>query len=94
MMVEKNKIRISFTDAGDGLMSKNGEPVAFLIAGSDKVFLPATVKIDGNTIVVLNKYILQPVAVRFAFDNTSIPNLFSKNGLPVNSFRTDDWPVQ
>jgi sialate O-acetylesterase len=94
MNIEKDKIRITFTDSKDGLMSKNGDPVAFLIAGIDKEFLPATVQIDGNTIIVFNQNILQPVAVRFAFDNSSIPNLFSKNGLPVNSFRTDDWPVQ
>lgn len=94
MVIEKNNIRIFFTDAGDGLVSKDGEPREFLIAASDKVFLPATVKIEGNTIVVYNKNIQLPVAVRFAFDNTSIPNLFSKSGLPVNSFRTDNWPVQ
>jgi sialate O-acetylesterase len=29
--------------------------------------------------------------VRFGFSNEAIPNLFSKEGLPVNLFRTDDW---
>jgi sialate O-acetylesterase len=29
--------------------------------------------------------------VRFAWGNGSIPNLFSKEGLPVSVFRTDDW---
>lgn len=94
MSVEKNTIRISFTDDGGGLMSKDGEPKEFFIAGDDKIFLPATAKIEGSTIVVFNKSIAQPVAVRFAFENTAIPNVFSKNGLPVNSFRTDDWLVK
>ena len=34
-----------------------------------------------------------PVAVRFGFTNAAMPNLFSKEGLPVNLFRTDDWEV-
>jgi sialate O-acetylesterase len=43
--------------------------------------------------VVFNKNIKSPVAVRFAFNNTAIPNLFSKEGLPINLFRTDDWEM-
>jgi sialate O-acetylesterase len=35
----------------------------------------------------------KPVAVRFGFSNGAMPNLFTKDGLPVNLFRTDDWPV-
>jgi hexosaminidase len=35
----------------------------------------------------------QPVAVRFAFENTSEPNLFNAEGLPASCFRTDDWPA-
>ncbi len=94
MSVETDKIRISFSDDGGGLVSKNGGSKEFLIAGDNKVFMPATVTIEGSSIVVFNKSIAHPVAVRFGFDNTTIPDLFSKNGLPVNSFRTDDWPVQ
>lgn len=95
MQIEKNKIRISFHNAEQGLMIK-GSPTAteFYIAGEDKNFLPATVKIDGSTVVVSNKAIAKPVAVRFGFSNTATPNLFSKGGLPVNLFRTDDWVVE
>ena len=28
---------------------------------------------------------------RFGLSNAAVPNLFGKNGLPVNLFRTDDW---
>lgn len=34
-----------------------------------------------------------PVAVRYAFSNTAVGNLFSKEGMPVAPFRTDDWDV-
>jgi sialate O-acetylesterase len=93
MKVEKNKIRITFDHAEKGLISKGNTPTDFYIAGEDKNFLPATVKIDGSTVIVSNSKIKNPVAVRFGFNNTAMPNLFSKDGLPVNLFRTDDWEV-
>ena len=43
--------------------------------------------------VVFNKNIKNPIAVRFAFNNTATPHLFNKEGLPVNLFRTDDWEL-
>ena len=92
MKVEKNKIRIMFDNA-NGLVSKGGEPTEFLIAGEDGKFVPAKAKIDGNTVMVSSKEIKSPVAVRFGWPNSSVPNLFSKDGLPVSCFRTDDWPI-
>jgi sialate O-acetylesterase len=94
MSVEKNKIRISFENIITGLMTKGGNATEFYIAGDDKKFLPATVKIDGATVVVWNKAIKNPVAVRFGFSNTAMPNLYSKEGLPVNLFRTDNWNMK
>jgi len=93
MKIEKGKIRISFTNAEKGLMTKGDTPTEFLIAGDDKKFVPASAKIDGNTVVVSNKDIKNPVAVRFGFSNAGMPDLFSKDGMPVNLFRTDDWDV-
>lgn len=91
MKIEKEKIRIYFEDADNGLVTKNGTPAEFYIAGDNKIFMPATAKIEGNSVLVWNKEIKNPVAVRFGFTNASIPNLFTKEGLPVNIFRTDNW---
>ncbi|MDQ6889431.1 MAG: sialate O-acetylesterase [Bacteroidota bacterium] len=91
MQIEKSKIKINFENTGAGLVSKNGSPSDFYIAGEDKIFMPATAKIDGNSVIVFNKAIKEPVAVRYGFTNDAMPNLFSKDGLPVNTFRTDDW---
>jgi sialate O-acetylesterase len=93
MKIEKDKIRISFFNVDNGLMTKGGAPIEFYIAGQDRKFLPASAKIDGNTVVVWNKEIKNPVAVRFGFTNAAMPNLFNKEGLPVNLFRTDNWDV-
>lgn len=91
MEIEKGKIKIYFTNADNGLMSKGDTIKDFYIAGADKIFMPANASIKGNTIIVWNKSIKSPVAVRFGFTNFSTPNLFNKEGMPVNIFRTDDW---
>ncbi|MEO8763847.1 MAG: sialate O-acetylesterase [Ginsengibacter sp.] len=91
LKIEKQKIRLFFDYADNGLMSKGDTIKEFYIAGADKIFMPAIAKIDKSSILVWNKNIKNPVAVRFGFTNYSIPNLFNKEGLPVNIFRTDDW---
>lgn len=93
MRLEKDKIRITFNGADKGLVSKGGTPNGFYIAGEDRNFVPASARIEGNTVVVWSKSVKRPVAVRFAFTNAAQPNLFSSEGLPVNGFRTDDWAV-
>ena len=93
MKVEKNKIRIEFDNASNGLAAKGGELTEFTIAGEDQKFYPAKAKIEKGAVIVSAKEVKKPVAVRFAWTNGSIPNLFSKEGLPVPSFRTDDWPA-
>jgi len=93
MKKEKNKIRILFENVDNGLMTKNKSITEIYISGDDRQFQPAMARIEGNTLIVWNKSIKVPVAVRFGFSNTAIPNLFSKEGLPVNLFRTDNWEV-
>jgi sialate O-acetylesterase len=94
MKVEKGKVRIFFDNAPTGLIAKGTEmPTEFIISGDDKKFYPAKAKIENNSVVVWAKEVKIPVAVRFGWKNSSIPNLFSKEGLPVSSFRTDDWTI-
>lgn len=94
MTIEGDKIRIHFDFAEEGLLARNGEPTDFWIAGADQNFVPANAVIEGSEVVVSSDKIAKPVAVRFGFNNTAMPNLFSKAGLPVNLFRTDYWKVE
>ena len=55
--------------------------------------LPVTAKIDGSTVVVSAKKVKTPVAVRFAWKKKFIGNS-RKEGLPVSSFRRDDWTLR
>src|SRR5665648_1124567 len=70
MKNEKEKIRIEFENANNGLISKDKVISEFFIAGENHQFLPATAKIDGNSVIVWNKTVKAPVAVRFGFSNT------------------------
>ena len=91
MQVEKGKVRLTFSDVLTGLKCTAKTPERFLIAGDDQKFVPATAKMDGNTIVLSSKLVKVPVAVRFCFDNTTMPDVFSTEGLPLAPFRTDKW---
>jgi len=94
MEIEKGKIRIRFENAENGLVCPDKKITHFRIAGEDRQFMDAEARIKGNDVIVYSKQIKQPVAVRFSFDNSSIPNLFSTEGLPVSLFRTDNWDME
>ena len=90
MKVEGNKVRISFDNVGGGLMVKGDEPVkGFAIAGADKKLVWADAVIDGKTVVVSSPQVPEPVAVRYAFENNPVCNLYNREGLPAVPFRTD-----
>ena len=88
--IDRKKIIISF-DYADGLTITDDVPNEFMIAGSDQVFYPAKVKIKNDQLIVYSKNVKKPVAVRYAWSNTSGASLFNAAGLPASSFRTDSW---
>lgn len=88
-------IRVKFTDVGGGLASRDGKPLTeFTIAGADHKFVPAEATIEGEYVVVKSADVKEPVAVRFAWHEQAMPNLMNKEGLPANSFRTDEWKLE
>jgi len=91
MQLEKAAVRLTFSNVPTGIKSTGKTPVKFLIAGEDQIFVPATAKIDGKTILLSAKKVKIPVAARFCFDDASLPDVFSNEGLPLAPFRTDNW---
>lgn len=74
------------------LLDSSRELKNFEIAGSDKVFYPAIVKVNKNkTLTVYSEKVNNPVAVRYGFVDCLEGSLFSKAGLPISPFRSDDW---
>ena len=69
----------------------DGTSQNFEVAGSDKVFHPATkVWTNRNRVYVICNDVKAPVAVRYAFHDWVVGDLMH-DGLPVSSFRTDNW---
>lgn len=91
--VEGSNVRVRFTHVGQGLAARHADRLqGFVIAGADKQFHWADAKIDGDTVVVSCSSVPTPVAVRYAWaPHFPWANLFNKDGLPAQPFRTDDW---
>ncbi|MRX69438.1 sialate O-acetylesterase [Flavobacterium resistens] len=94
MEIKKQRIQLFFDDVPNGFKKSNENLKEFEIAGNDKVFYPATAKIDKKTIVVSSSKVKEPVAVRFAWKAVPEPNLFNAENLPASPFRTDDWMIE
>lgn len=89
--VEGNKIIVEFDYLEGSLQVKGNKITDLYIADDSRNFVPADYKIEKNKLIVFSKQIKNPVAVRFGFTDTSMPNLFNSKGLPVSPFRTDNW---
>jgi sialate O-acetylesterase len=88
-------IELTFDNVGKGLILRSrAQGNGFQIAGPDSVFKDAVVRVRGNKVIVSHPEVVHPEAVRYAFSNTSEGTLFSKDGLPSSSFRTDAWEVR
>jgi sialate O-acetylesterase len=93
MKIDGSLVRLSFDNIADGLIVKGSDILTgFKIASGDKNFLSAEAKIEGNEILVWNKKINSPIAVRYAWADDPQCNLFNSAFLPASPFRTDDWP--
>jgi len=84
-------INLTFDNASNGLTSYGKELSCFEVAGANKRFYPAKAFITRTGVTVLSQMVAEPVAVRYAFKDFVVGDLFSTIGLPVSSFRTDDW---
>ena len=106
MKVEGDKIRVSFTHIGGGLvignppgsLLDNGSLVTplrgFAIAGADGKFVWADAKIDGETVIVSSPSVPNPTTVRYAWANNPVCNLYNKADLPAVPFRSDNPEVK
>jgi sialate O-acetylesterase len=105
LKIDGNKAVITFKNIGAGLtiaaapttqMSvPAAEPASslkgFSIAGADQHFYWADATIDGDHVVVTSDKVPNPVAVRYAWADNPVSNLYNKDSLPASPFRTDTW---
>lgn len=84
---------LTFKNSGMGLTTYNKRVDCFEVAGTDKIFHQATMAIRKNHVVVWSPDVKKPVAVRYGFSDFPVTEgyLYNDFGLPVPSFRTDNW---
>jgi len=89
--IDGSKMILSFQHTGSGLITNDGEELSeFAIAGTDKKFVWAKAKIEGDKIVVWSDEVKEPMYVRYAWaDNPVNPNLYNKEQLPASPFTTE-----
>lgn len=106
---EKGQMRVTFKPGtlGGGLIIGSApendgkpqlppEPVlrGFAIAGKDQKWVWADAEIEGASVIVSSPEVSEPVAVRYAWADNPIANLYNKEGLPASPFRSDDWNLE
>ncbi|MGV3483240.1 MAG: sialate O-acetylesterase [Planctomycetaceae bacterium] len=94
MEVNGNKAVLTFDYVGKGWRPFDvAQPIGFTVAGEDKQFVAADAALlpDGR-IQVSAKSVEKPVAVRYAWADNPVCNLYNADDLPLTPFRTDDWP--
>lgn len=89
--IKDGGIVLNFLNAEKGIYAYD-ELTGFEIAGTDKVFYPATASIvNKKKVFVESDKVPKPVAVRYAWKNWIKGTLYDTNLLPASSFRTDNW---
>ena len=89
------KATVTFDTFGSSLRAFDVQEVrGFALCGEDKVWHWAKGTIKGkDTVEVTSAEVKQPVALRYAWANNPVCNLYSEEGLPATPFRTDDFPM-
>jgi sialate O-acetylesterase len=90
-----SKAVLKFDHVGGGLRTVDVNDVrGFAICGEDRKWVWADAKISGtDTIEVWSDEVAKPVAVRYAWAINPVCNVYSRIGLPLTPFRTDDFPM-
>jgi sialate O-acetylesterase len=73
--------------------SPKGQLEGFAICGKDRQWKWAEAEIDGADVVVRSPQVPRPIAVRYAWADNPICNLYNEQGLPAGPFRTDSFPL-
>ncbi|HEX8202178.1 MAG TPA: sialate O-acetylesterase [Isosphaeraceae bacterium] len=94
MVRDDNRVIVSFDHVGGGLNAFDVPEVrGFAVAAGDRHFVRAQARILAkDRVEVWSDEVSDPVAVRYAWADNPVCNLYSQEGLPATPFRTDDWP--
>jgi sialate O-acetylesterase len=97
--ISGNKATVTIDCHGSKLLSFDNKPAdvqGFALCGEDGVWHWAQGKVVGanqNQVELTSAEVAVPVAVRYAWADNPVCNLYSADGLPVTPFRTDNFPM-
>ena len=85
---ESGKIKLIFNCMGSSIKSLDGKPIRnFEISNDGITFSSATVKINGNSLIVWNEKMTNPSLVRYAWKNVPEQiNFVNQEGIPAPPF--------
>ncbi len=92
IFIKNDTVYVSLTNSPMGLTSYGKPLTQFELAGADQIFHPATAVLQNNRIAVTASTVQAPIAVRYAFHDWCFGELYRTEGIPVASFRSDNWP--
>ena len=95
LAVTGNKATVTLDCFGSKLRPFGVQEVrGFAVCGADKVWHWAEGKVIGDDQVeAWSAEVATPLAIRYAWADNPVCNLFSNDGLPVTPFRTDDFEM-
>ena len=101
LTVKGNQAVLEFDHVGGGLITRevnaDGHRVpadllkGFSVCGADKTFHWADAVIQEDKVVVSSPKVAAPVAVRYAWADFPLCNLYNRDGFPAVPFRTDQF---
>ncbi|MDQ8189248.1 sialate O-acetylesterase [Roseibacillus persicicus] len=76
----------------EGLTTTDGKaPTGFWLADERGKWVPATARIEGETVILTSPDLKKPLYTRYAFAGKPTVNLVNGAGLPAYPFRSDDF---
>ncbi len=93
MSIDGSEVHLTFINDDGGITNYGKGFHLFEIAGANKQFYPASATYNWKTkeMLLSSPEVKKPVAVRYAFKDFVVGDLYNRYGIPASSFRTDNW---
>ena len=77
-------------DHAEGLRSHGGSVAGFELAGADHLFMPANARLEGDSVVVESRAVVDPRYVRYGWSGVVTDWLYNAAGLPASTFTSEE----
>jgi sialate O-acetylesterase len=93
--IKGNTVVAAFDCFGSSLRTFDvDEAIGFTVCGEDRIWHAAKATVQGrDQVKIWCDQVEKPVAVRYAWADNPVCNVFSKEGLPLTPFRSDDFEM-